>query len=566
VWVVADWVDPNLEADAIFKRLGNYLSNHAGELHSYTHGDEVTQSLQIIYGCAQPEGIAHARPLLFVPMLRNDAQPALRPDVIEALRALSDIAQEYQLFERSSSLRRKTDALNRAAGALQELSAYVAQMISLERRLLNEVVERWQDAVATEQGKLGALALQNMSPAERRELSNVGERQSSIWQRPNKPFDNPYVVGDPVSGRLFVGRNDLFNRIAGIWAAKPNPDSIILYGHRRMGKSSILRNLSAAAPEGSLITYIDLMGEAAFVQSIADFLLGVADKIQATLQRALPEAAPPLPDPSHFSTQASARIYFERFMGQVREALAGRKFFLVLDEFEALEKAVQEGKLDANIYPYLRARTQEPWITLVMGGKHTLDEMTRDYEQPFHGSYTNLHVSYLSHSAAAQLIANPAEDFDLDYAPEAIERIITATGGQPYLIQLVCQQAVELLNHELFDRNQDRDDRVTLSDIETVINAEDFFVNGTVYFDGVWDQTEGHPQVQALLLELSQRDTAWTEDELRNSGLFDAATLEWAKRRDILRVNTGEGRSWEFCVPLMSRFLQTKRASKRDLA
>ena len=55
-------------------------------------------------------------------------------------------------------------------------------------------------------------------------------------------------------------------------SAKTVPDSIILYGHRRMGKSSILRNLERVAPAGSVIVYADMADPALFNASIRQAL------------------------------------------------------------------------------------------------------------------------------------------------------------------------------------------------------------------------------------------------------------------------------------------------------
>jgi hypothetical protein len=102
-----------------------------------------------------------------------------------------------------------------------------------------------------------------------------------VWQRPGSPIANPYVVSNPVTGSLFVGRAGILNRIGEVWSAKAHPDSIILYGHRRMGKSSLLRNLDQAARPNSVIVYVDLAGETSFVESTADLLLGLATKLHA---------------------------------------------------------------------------------------------------------------------------------------------------------------------------------------------------------------------------------------------------------------------------------------------
>jgi hypothetical protein len=217
--------------------------------------------------------------------------PPLRPEVVEALKALGDVSQEVFAFVRATNTGQKSAALNRAAGELNELAGYVrGKVLAPERVLLDRTVELWKSIVAAEQGRLGEAALQEMAPAARR-AAGILERTSSAWQRPARPFDNPYIVGDPVYPPLLVGRKDVFDRIDEVWSAKKNPDSIIIYGHRRMGKSSILRNLDQVAPPGSVVVYADMAGETSFVATTADLLLGLADKIYTAVRRSYGDGA-----------------------------------------------------------------------------------------------------------------------------------------------------------------------------------------------------------------------------------------------------------------------------------
>jgi hypothetical protein len=486
------------------------------------------------------------------------ADPLLRPEVIETLKALGDVSQEVAAFARATNTGQRSAALNRAAGALNELAGYVQRdVLPPERVLLDRALDLWKSIVAAEQGRLGEAALQEMAPAARR-AAGIVERTSAAWERPAMPFGNPYIVGDPVYPPLLVGRKDVFDRIGEVWSAKKNPDSIIIYGHRRMGKSSILRNLDQVAPQGSVVVYADMAGETSFVASTADLLLGLADRVYTAVRRVYPDTACPEPDPETYTTQARAQFQFNRLLEGVRETLGGRILVLALDEFEGVERAVEEGKIGREIYQFLRAKTQEPWMALVFGGLHTLDEMSRDYQQPFYGSYENIPVSYLAHSAAWRLITNPTEDFGLNYEPEAIEQVIAVTGGQPYLVQQICRDALDHLNHELFDLELARDVRITLGDVNAVLD-DDFFRRGTVYFDGVWSQASERDQ-QTLLQVMARQDEPWTSVELEAVTGLETTTLRrhlrWAERHDI--VCQLESDLWAFHVPLMRRWIRTR--------
>jgi len=538
--------------------LSDAIRSSCERVRSFKHGEEVANSFAVIDSFMRfdLEEIAEASQRLT--WVNSLTQPLLRPTVVESLKALGDVSREVANYSGATNTGQKSAALNRAAGALNELAKYVKEsVLPPERAFFRQLVRNWQSIIAEAQGELGEAALREMTPAARR-AAGIVERTSAVWQKPAAPFDNPYVVGNPVRPPLFVGRSDVFNRIGEAWSAKATPDSIILYGHRRMGKSSILRNLDQAAPPGSLIVYADMAGETSFVASTADLLLGLADKLYAAVRRAFPDAPLAEPGPENFNTPARAQFQFDRLLGQARETLNGVPLILALDEFEAVERAVNEGKIGKEIYQFLRTKTQEGGVTLVFGGLHTLDEMSRDYQQPFYGSYTNISVSYLSHDSAWQLITNPTPDFNLNYEPAAVEGIIAETGGQPYLVQQVCRDALDHLNHELFDLNRERDMLITLADVGAALGG-DFFRRGTVYFDGVWTQASDDDQ-RRLLKAMAGRDEAWPLPELGTAtGLAPDAlqnALRRAGRHDLLRKAETDPPMWEFYVPLMRRWIR----------
>ncbi len=526
-------------------------------------GEEVVVSFQLITKGLTVADMAGIATLFSHDIVWDDLdKPLLRPTVIEALKALADVSQDITNGLNATSRAARAGALIRANGALQELTEYVdKQVLPPEQVLLARLVGHWQEIIAKEQGKLGAEALQAISPQMRRE-AGIGERQSAVWQRPVKPFDNPYIAGDPVYPPLLVGRADIFNRIGEIWGAKENPDSIILYGHRRMGKSSILRNLAQASPEKTIIAYADMQGETSFVASTEDFLLGLADRLYSAVEQTYLGALSQ-PHPDDYNSPGRASRSFNVLTDHIRPLLDGQSLILALDEFEAVEKAVVAGKIGPEIYQFLRSKSMEPGLTLVFGGLHTLDEMSRDYAQPFYGSYTNIKVSYLPHQEAWRLITNPNEDFPLNYEPEAVERIIAETGGQPYLVQLVCREALDHLNHSLFDLQQERDVLLTLADVEAVLDGG-LFQRGMVYFDGVWSQATEENQ-RHLLRTLADHAEPWTWDDMQQASGLTAtelkAALNWTERQDVMQ-KVGDPPVWQFYVPLMRQWIRTTKGIK----
>jgi len=224
-----------------------------------------------------------------------------------------------------------------------------------------------------------------------------------------------------------------------------------------------------------------------------------------------------------------------------------------------VDDAVRKGKIEQEIYDYLRALSQQPRIVLVFAGLHTLDEMSRDYRAAFFGAYVNIRVSYLATEAAEQLIARPTSNFSLNYDPAVVTQIIHETHGQPLLLQRICQELVNHVNHELFDLEVEREARVLQEDLGAVL-SDDFVRGETRYFDGIWqDQIAGRAAEEATLQALSG-GPATVSELVRATGLAEEAVteaLDYLKKRDLVARDAD---NWDILVPLMRRWLRLREA------
>jgi len=187
--------------------------------------------------------------------------------------------------------------------------------------------------------------------------------------------------------------------------------------------------------------------------------------------------------------------------------------------------------------------------------------MSRDYQEAFFGSYVNIPVSYLEPEASEQLITRPTPDFPLNYHPEVVQRIIYETHGQPLLIQRICQELVNHLNHELFDLEKQRDARVLPGDLDAVL-SDKFVLSETRYFDGIWnDQIRDRPAEKVVMQKLAA-GRATTVELSRSTGLHLAeveSALEYLKRRE--QVEQDAQGQWDLVMPLMRRWLSLRGTS-----
>jgi hypothetical protein len=467
--------------------------------------------------------------------LNHLVEEPLRPQAIATLRRLHDAAREAGVAAASISKLNRNAALGRSVATLTELLDDLDQTCpELERPIVREIAAKWRDTLAREAGKAGQVAI-------------------------TKPVENPFVVGNPVSGAVFVGREEIFRRLEELWGQSSGQvvPSVVLFGHRRMGKSSILQNLGERRFGLQTIVAQFTMQRAGRLSSIGELLGIFASKMQESLTL----HGISLPEPDLDAFERAPYISFDRFLSAARSRLGGQRLILTIDEFELIEDAIQKGKVDAELLAYLRGVIHsEAWFVLALAGLHTLEEMTADYWNPLFSSVTPVRVSFLSWESTANLLANPHDDFPLDFTREAIDRVYVHVRGQPYLTQLIGHTLVRLYNQSVFEQQTPREPRFNAADVDEIVERSEFYEQGGYYFAGVWSQAQTGPAGQtALLRALAASNTPLAEsDLLRASGLTPdpgRSALEVLTRHDIITFSeTG----YDFTVPLMRRWINER--------
>ncbi|MGD9099493.1 MAG: ATP-binding protein, partial [Anaerolineae bacterium] len=313
--------------------------------------------------------------------------PPIRPAVLAALERLGAVGAEIAVYRDASSRVNQLAALARAADALDELDEYVgAEVLAPERTLLRRVVRQWQRLVIEAGGEVGRVEATG-------------------------PVANPYVAGNPVTGDLFVGREDILRRLEELWATVGQRPSVVLYGHRRMGKSSILHNLGARFGAHTVVVDFN-MQRVGLVGSTGELLYNLALALYDAQTSEVCKTSEVLdlgePHEQHF-TAHNPYTAFDRFLKRLESARGERRFIVTVDEFELIEEMIEGGVLEARLLDFWRGVIQTyQWFVMAFAGLHTLREMTRDYWHPLYGSVTAVPVSFLGPQAARRSSRNPA--------------------------------------------------------------------------------------------------------------------------------------------------------------
>jgi hypothetical protein len=271
-----------------------------------------------------------------------------------------------------------------------------------------------------------------------RELTREAELRQEI--------DNPYVIGVPLTKQqeIFVGRTDVSARIEGLLLDRRRPP-LLLYGQRRMGKTSLLNNLGRLLPSTIVPLFVDLQGPATQASDHAGFLYNIARGIVNSAQQQRALVLPPL---TREALAADPFTRFDEWLDQVEGALGQNMALLALDEFETLESAIAKERFDEEaVLGMLRHLIQHrPRFKLLLAGSHTLDEL--HHWASYLINVQVVHISYLKEDEARQLIEWPVRDFLLRYESDASQRVLDLTRGHPFLAQLLCTEIVTLKNEQ----------------------------------------------------------------------------------------------------------------------
>ncbi|MCP4546689.1 MAG: ATP-binding protein, partial [bacterium] len=316
-----------------------------------------------------------------------------------------------------------------------------------------------------------------------REFADMVEFRQVESRRTYRPLHpNPYVVGRPLTTEdLFIGREEVFDRIASNLKGAHQDNVVALISQRRMGKTSILRRLHLHLGDDYVPVLVDLQGmlgdgEVSFFRDLADTICDELEELSLGIE-------PPDLDVD------PGRIFRRHFLKDVRRALGGRRLLVMFDEFEVFEDRIRSGTLTARILPYFRSLMQhEKGVSFMLTGTHRLDELTGDYWGVLFNLVIYFKIGHLRQGEVVKLFTEPTRDF-FDIDPLALDKVYQLTGGHPHFSQLVARELVGF-------RNEKQLAYVTVQDVNTV--AERVEKTGQLHISYLWD--DATPGERLLLL------------------------------------------------------------------
>jgi hypothetical protein len=188
---------------------------------------------------------------------------------------------------------------------------------------------------------------------------------------------NPYVAGSPLSGtEMFFGRDDIFDFVKQTLAREHGDHVIVLYGQRRTGKTSVLKQLHRHLDARYLCVFIDL--HLLELNGLNGFLWQLARHIRRELERDHQITLPAL-DREAFMTDARD-AFRSLFLDQVWAAIGDRQLLLMVDEAVRLQEQISADRMERDVFDYLRHLMQHyPRLQFLFSLGSGLEEMEREY-------------------------------------------------------------------------------------------------------------------------------------------------------------------------------------------
>ena len=307
---------------------------------------------------------------------------------------------------------------------------------------------------------------------------------------------NPYIVGPVIDKpENFFGRQSLFDFIKD--NLQQNTPLILLYGQRRIGKSSVLKQIPQK------ISY----SEDQFVFIDFDIQVFVGDNQKDPINEILHYLARRIGEeielessliPTAEDIENDPTIFHEDFLTKIYNILGEKNLVLLLDEFDVLSEANNEGNVEFfRLINNWFSKWPERLFIIPVVGRH-LKELPQLLS--FLGGSPYKKISFLSRKSAKMLITRPAEGV-VTYHPNAIEEILSLSAGHPYFTQVIC--------HELFNLARKRQIwTINAEDVKTIIDkAIERGEGGLAWFwDGLYPQAQVVFSAAAEAQDREERD------------------------------------------------------------
>ncbi|WP_161977980.1 HEAT repeat domain-containing protein [Dictyobacter kobayashii] len=342
------------------------------------------------------------------------------------------------------------------------------------------------------------------------------QQHTSIYQE----ILNPYTSGTPIRNReMFYGRQDDINSLREKLSSTTANKVVVLSGQRRMGKTSLIYQLTNALTKSPFVPVpIDLQGQA--LKNMEQLFAGFATRIseETKLHRQITVT---VPEAESFQNNPTAT--FDTFLNEVFQQLPNEKLVLLLDEFDVLQEKIDQGIINRDVLHYLRSLMQHrQGLNFLLVGAPRIKHTTEQSWSVFFNIALYHNLSKLKPADATALITEPIQS-SMEYDMLALERVRKLSGDLPYFIHVISEI---LIGH----CNKHKRSYVTINDVNAVLDTILEEQAGCVNW--IWNQTASpleHILLSILAQEKGEEGRIFSLSDI--SAEFDAQGINYEQEK-----------------------------------
>jgi len=364
---------------------------------------------------------------------------------------------------------------------------------------------------------------------------------------------NPYIAGNPLKDKaIFFGRDDVLREVTQM-LNHPDEKAIVLFGQRRIGKTTILLQMDQRLLEDGRFTpvYFDLQDRAS--STLKEVLYKLAQSIGSRVKA-------PVPPIESFDEDGA--YFMKEFLPEMIKLAGPSGLVILFDEFDVMDSP-QNNSAGRTFFPYLRtfiAELVNVKFIFVIGRRP--EELSTESLSTFKGIRAS-RVSLLDRKSTEAVVRQSEAKSSLVWSDEAVEHVWQITQGHTYFTQLLCSV--------VWEAGQENSSNGTVATIyakDVDASVADAMKHGANAFTWIWDGLPPAERVvMAAMAEVGTQviSQEQIEDVLNRSGVRLVARelkiapmtlVEW----DLLHPMDA---NYRFAVPLLQVWVKNNRPLAR---
>lgn len=257
----------------------------------------------------------------------------------------------------------------------------------------------------------------------------------------------PMLLSNPYGPRLaegsrFYGREIEYERVAALLREQSQSSAILLWGQKRIGKTSFVLRLQERAYDNYLPVYLDLQGKKD--GNTTQFLYELMTCINTAIRDAHLAIDQELYVSRYNKVKKDPLSHFDIFMTRLQEIASKHPLVIILDEFQCL-CSLREEEVSLNaIISRLRSHSQHGrGLHFILSGGGLKSQLTEQcgIDSLFNITYDEK-LGCLEENAARHLIKDGLTRVG-NITDLAIDLLVDFTSCHPFYLQLLCSRLFE---------------------------------------------------------------------------------------------------------------------------